>query len=37
MFEEAPLLSVAINDPCETLSPTFTFKLEIFPSNGDGT
>ena len=31
------LFNMAISDPFETLSPTLTFKLEIFPSKGDGT
>ena len=37
IFEESPLLKVAIKDPFETLSPTLTFILEILPSKGDGT
>jgi len=36
-FEESPLLKVAINEPLETLSPTFTFILAILPSKGEGT
>ena len=37
IFDESPLLKVAINDPFDTLSPTLTFILEILPSKGEGT
>ena len=37
IFLMLSLVSVAINDPLETLSPTLTFTLEIFPSKGEGT